>query len=247
MLFRSRGSRCGLFLAVVSMLATPVQAREKVELSAEDGKTAQMVASMVTSRHINHPPIDDALSEKLFQRYLEVWDPQKLYFLQSDIDEFAAEKDKLDDGILKGNVTFAAVVFERFRERMSARAEKIPALVDMQHDFAVDEEIPRNADELAWASNDAELDERWRKRVKFDLLMLKLEDKEPDDAKKRLKTRYRTNQVYIDQTEPHEVLELYLSSMTHCLDPHSSYMSPQTLNDFETTMKLKLEIGRAHV
>lgn len=76
----SRGYLCGLVLAAGSMLAAGVQAREKVELSAEDGKTAQMVASMVSSRHINHPPIDDALSEKLFQRYLEVWDPQKLYF-----------------------------------------------------------------------------------------------------------------------------------------------------------------------
>ncbi len=237
----SRGYLCGLVLAAGSMLAAGVQAREKVELSAEDGKTAQMVASMVSSRHINHPPIDDALSEKLFQRYLEVWDPQKLYFLQSDIDQFAAEKDKLDDGILKGDVGFAAVVFERFRERMTARAEKIPAVVDAEHDFTVDEEIPRDADELPWAASEAELDERWRKRIKFDLLMLKLEDKKDDDPRKRLKTRYRTNQVYIDQTEPHEVLELYLSSMTHCLDPHSSYMSPQTLDDFETTMKLKLE------
>lgn len=237
----SRGNLCGLFLAASSMLAAGLQAGEKVELSAEDGKTAQMVASMVTSRHINHPAIDDSLSEKLFNRYLEVWDPQKLYFLQSDIDQFAADKDKLDDGILKGDVAFAAVVFERFRERMKARAEKIPAVVDAEHDFTVDEEIPRDADDLPWAASESELDERWRKRIKFDLLMLKLEDKKDDDPRKRLKTRYRTNQVYIDQTEPHEVLELYLSSMTHCLDPHSSYMSPQTLDDFETTMKLKLE------
>jgi carboxyl-terminal processing protease len=214
---------------------------DKVVLTADDGKTAQMVAGMVSSRHINHPQIDDALSEKLFNRYMEVWDPQKLYFLQSDIDEFAPLKLKLDDQILKGDVQFAAVVFERFRERMTARAATITSIVDLEHDFSVDEQIPRDADELPWAANQAELDERWRKRIKFDLLMLKLEDKDLTDARKRLKTRYRTNQVFMDQTEAYEVLELYLSSMTHCLDPHSSYMSPQTLADFETTMKLRLE------
>ncbi|MEI7699221.1 MAG: carboxy terminal-processing peptidase [Planctomycetia bacterium] len=228
-------------LALMPRLHGTACAGEKVTLSADDGKTAQMVASMVSSRHINHPQIDDALAEKLFNRYIEIWDPQKLYFLQSDIDEFAKDKSSLDDRILKGDVQFAGTVFEKFRERMTARAERIKAQIDAEQDFTVTEEIPRNADDLAWATTDAELDERWRKRIKFDLLMLKLEDKDLDDARKRLKTRYRTNQVFMDQTEAHEVLELYLSSMTHCLDPHSSYMSPQTLNDFETTMKLKLE------
>lgn len=233
------GLMAGLIL--LGVVAGQASARDKVTLTADDGKTAQLVAAMVSARHINHPPIDDALSEKLFARYIEIWDPQKLYFLQSDIDEFAPQKLNLDDLILKGDIGFAAVVFERFRERMTARAATIAGLVDMEHDFAVDEQIPRDADDLPWAKDQSELDERWRKRIKFDLLMLKLEDKGLDDARKRLKTRYRTNQVFMDQTEPYEVLELFLSSMTHCLDPHSAYMSPQTLNEFDTTMKLRLE------
>lgn len=214
---------------------------EKIELTAEDGKTAQMVASMVASRHINHPQIDDALSEKLLKRYIEVWDPQKLYFLQSDIDEFSTEKTSLDDKILKGDVQFAVKVFERFKLRMGERSEKIGALIDADHDFSVEEEITRDADELPWASTEEELTERWRKRIKFDLVMLKLDKTDLADARKRLHTRYHTNKVFMDQTESHEVLELYLSSMTHCLDPHSSYMSPQTLQDFEIQMRLKLE------
>lgn len=214
---------------------------DKIELTAEDGKTAQMVASMVASRHINHPQIDDALSEKLLKRYIEVWDPQKLYFLQSDIDEFSKEKTTLDDKILKGDVQFAVRVFERFKLRMSERSEKIGALIDADHDFTVEEEITRDADELPWATTEEELTERWRKRIKFDLVMLKLDKTDLADARKRLHTRYHTNKVFMDQTEAHEVLELYLSSMTHCLDPHSSYMSPQTLQDFEIQMRLKLE------
>ena len=90
-------------------------------------------------------------------------------------------------------------------------------------------------------ANEAELDERWRKRIKFDLLMLKMDDIDLVEARKRLHKRYHTNQVFLDQTESHEVLELYLSSMTHCLDPHSTYMSPQTLADFRIDMELKLD------
>lgn len=231
------------FLAIaLSLFGTGVMpAAEKIVLTPDDGKTAQLVASMVSSRHINHPEIDDALSEKLMTRYIEIWDPQKLYFLQSDIDSFSVEKTSLDDKILKGDVQFATTVFERFKLRMGERSGKIGAIIDADHDFTIEEEMIKDPDHLTWAADEAELNERWRKRIKFDLLMLKLDDTDLTEARKRLHTRYHTNQVFLEQTEAHEVLELYLSSMTHCLDPHSSYMSPQTLADFEIDMRLKLE------
>ena len=237
----SSARRSALLVAVFFLVSGSASAGEKVVLTAEDGKTAQLVASMVTSRHINHPEIDDALSEKLMNRYIEIWDPQKLYFVQSDIDGFTVEKTSLDDKILKGDVQFATTVFDRFRLRMNERAAKIGAAIDAEHDFAVEEEMVRDPDDIAWAADDAELDERWRKRIKFDLLMLKMDDTGMIEARKRLHTRYHTNQLFLDQTEAHEVLELYLSSMTHCLDPHSSYMSPQTLTDFEIDMRLELD------
>ena len=230
-----------LALALSILGSSSMSAAEKIVLTPDDGKTAQLVASMVSSRHINHPEIDDVLSEKLMNRYIEIWDPQKLYFLQSDIDSFSVEKTLLDDKILKGDVIFATTVFERFKLRMGERSVKIGAAIDAEHDFTVEEEMIKDPDDLTWAVDETELDERWRKRIKFDLLMLKLDDTDLTEARKRLHTRYHTNQVFLEQTEAHEVLELYLSSMTHCLDPHSSYMSPQTLADFEIDMRLKLE------
>lgn len=237
----SSAKRATLLAAAFAFLCSSASAGEKVVLTPEDGTTAKMVASMVSSRHINHPEIDDALSEKLMNRYIEIWDPQKLYFLQSDIADFSVEKTSLDDKILKGDVSFASTVFERFRLRMGDRASKIGLVIDAEHDFTVEEDMVKDPDDITWASDEAELDERWRKRIKFDLLMLKMDETDLVEARKRLHTRYHTNQVFLDQTEAHEVLELYLSSMTHCLDPHSSYMSPQTLADFEIDMKLKLE------
>lgn len=234
-------SRCSLMLAFVTLVPESLMAADKIVLTADDGKTAQIVASMVSSRHINHPEINDALSEKLLKRYLEIWDPQKLYFLQSDIDEFSEKKISLDDEILKGDVQFAATVFQRFRSRMDVRAAKLDALINIEHDFTVDEEMIRDAKVIAWAADETELDERWRKRIKFDLLMLKMDDVDLAESRDRLKKRYHTNQVFLDQTESHEVLELYLSSLTHCLDPHSTYMSPQTLEDFRIDMELKLD------
>lgn len=234
-------SCCSLLLAFMTLVPESLKAADQIVLTADDGKTAQIVASMVSSRHINHPEINDALSERLLKRYLEIWDPQKLYFLQSDIDEFSQKKTSLDDEVLRGDVQFAATVFERFRSRMDVRSGKLDALIDIDPDFTVEEEMIRDAKEIPWAADETELNERWRKRIKFDLLMLKMDDVDLAEARERLKKRYHTNQVFLDQTESHEVLELYLSSMTHCLDPHSTYMSPQTLEDFRIDMELKLD------
>lgn len=228
--------------SVVTMLFVGlVVGADRARVTDDDGTTARMVADMVSSRHINHPSIDDEISKHLLERYVEVWDSQKLYFLQSDVDAFKASAKVLDDRIRAGDVRFASDVFNRFLSRMEERADMIDRLIDMDHDFTVDEEMVLDPDDMDWAQTDAELEERWRKRIKFDLLMLKLEDTDLADARERLHKRYRRNRNLLQQTEGHEILELYLSSMTHCLDPHSSYMSPQTLEDFQINMRLQLQ------
>ena len=103
-----------------------------------------------------------------------------------------------------------------------------------------------DAEKLPWAKTDKDLRERWRKQVKYDLLSLKLEDTPDAEAKERLKKRYHLNVENWEQMEDGEKLELYLSALTHCLDPHSSYMSPQTRDEFRISMELRLEgIGAA--
>ncbi|MEZ6062703.1 MAG: carboxy terminal-processing peptidase [Planctomycetaceae bacterium] len=216
-------------------------AGDSVSISQEDGRTAQLVANMIAARHINHPSINDELSERLLKRYVDVWDSQKLYFLQSDLDEFSKYQDQLDDLIRAGNVDFAVTVFERYRQRLAQRMPSISQLIDADHDFAVKEEMVLDPDNLDWAKSEAELQDRWRKRIKFDLLMLKLDDTELAEARTRLHKRYHRNQQFMEQTESHEILELYLSSLTHCLDPHSAYMSPQTLEDFKISMENELQ------
>lgn len=231
-------------LLIAGLASATIQfanAADNSRVTAADGETARLVADMVSSRHIAHPQINDDIAERLLERYVKIWDPQKLYFLQSDIDLFRASNKILDDQIREGNVEFASTVFERYKLRMLEREPLIGQLIDMDHDFTVDEEMVLDPDDLQWASTIEELTERWRKRIKFDILILKMDDTTLADARTRLHKRYHRNRTLLDQTESHEVLELYLSSMTHCLDPHSSYMSPQTLEDFQIQMRLQLQ------
>lgn len=210
------------------------------------GVTAQIVARMITQRHISHAEVDDQVSQKLFKRYLKALDPQKLYFTKNDVDSLAKYSTVLDDQIKDGDVDFAFSAFRMYQKRLKERLDYVGKLIDADHDFAAEEEMLIDADDRDWAATASEIADRWRKRVKYELLSLKLDGTDIAEARTRLHKRYHNLQNLMDQTEPNEVLEIYLSSLTHTLDPHSSYMSPDTLEDFQIAMELKLEgIGAA--
>ncbi len=211
-----------------------------------DAETTKLVADMITRFHISQKPIDDAVSEQLLNRFLEQLDPQKLYFTQTDIDEFNKSKTKLDDEIKDGDVKFAYDVYDRYHALMQDRMKLAHKLIDSDFDFTRDESMVTDADKLAWAKNQSEIEDRWRKRIKYDMLLLNLDGTKIDEARKRLNKRYDNIESMLNQIDDSEKLETYLSSLTHCFDPHSSYMSPESNDDFQIQMRLRLQgIGAA--
>lgn len=230
-----------LTLSVLILFVCAVGAQQLIAEKSKDEKTAHNVCQMITRYHISKKRIDDTISEKLFDKYISDLDAQKLYFLQSDIDAYAQYKTNLDDLLKVGKVDFAYDVFALFLKRLDARTDYAQKLIDQEYDFSADETAILDGDELEWAKSEDELNERWRKRIKFDLLNLKLDDTDMAEARERLHKRYRLLKETMHQTEDFETFETYLSSLTHCFDPHSTYMSPQTLEEFQIQMRLSLQ------
>lgn len=259
-----------LLLALVTLLADQLSA-----MNPGDEQTAKLVCTMMQKFHISQKPIDDKVSEKLLERFLKTLDPQKLYFTQPDINELSKFKFELDDLLKAGNTQFAYDVWDMYLQRVNRQMEFAHKLIDSQHDFAVDESIEIDADKITHSANQDELNDRWRRRIKFELLNAKLDNEElaakgkvagkntvpgagrpgaglePKERvivepKERLHKRYRMLTKAAQETEDAEKLEIYLSSLTHCFDPHSSYMSPQSQEEFQIAIALSLDgIGAA--
>ena len=238
---------CTTVTIAVLLVATTIFAQQLGRPTAEDATTAKLVCSMVSRFHINHGEIDDSVAPRLFDQFLEMLDPQKVYFMQEDIDRFSKSKMQLDDMVKNGDVNFAYDVFDQYRRRFDQRMEYVHKLIDMDHDFTVVESLNTDAENLPWATTSDEVNDRWRRRVKFDVLNRTLDkDEKIEEVRDRLHKRYNTLLRSIHDTETSEVLEMYLSALTHCFDPHSSYMSPQTLEEFRISMQLSLDgIGAA--
>lgn len=245
---RSRRGLLGLALVGVltSTLAASFSSARPTEPSGKEERAQKnisiFVSSLIDKRHMAQLRVNDEIGKRALEMYFKTLDPMKLYFYQSDIDQFAPESTKIDDAIKAGDVTLAKKIFDLFLTRVAERTAVAQALVDQQHDFTVDETMERDPEKLAWFKTKEEADERWRKRVKYDLLLQSTDDETPaDQTLERLHKRYQSIARRWDQTSNDELLEMFLTSVTMSFDPHSSYMSPENLENFAIQMRLELD------
>jgi carboxyl-terminal processing protease len=201
----------------------------------------RLVRQLVEQSHILHPQFNDELSSRGFELFLKNIDPLKSYFLASDIEEFSPYENKLDDLLQKSNISFAYIAYKRFLMRLEQVIPIVHQQIDAQHDFTVEEFIASDAKEIAYAKDMAELTERWRKTIKLNILSLRADGKPEEEIKDTLHKRYRTIYNIRSQMDVDELLELYLTSLTNALDPHTTYMAPQEQEDFTTHLKLELK------
>ena len=180
--------------------------------------------------------------------FLQTLDPMKMYFYQSDYDAFAKYKDRLADLAQQGDISFAYMVYNTFLDRIDERVKMIDQILASRQDFTVDEELVTDKDAVTYAKTPAEAYDRWRKRIKYDLLLLKAEkaDSKTDKSEgktpeQRLTQRYHSFAKRMHQTDAEELLEMYLTSLTTAFDPHTTYMSPSSVENFKIMMQLKLE------
>ena len=241
----SHFQRLALVVGLVALVATSgllsVSARPTQPSVADRGITVA-VATLMERDHLTGQRIDDKISDRTLKSLIKDLDPLKLFFYQSDVDDFTRTKDQLDDQIRRGDIRFAYEVFARFLARVDEKITIAQAELNKPHDFTVDEEMIRDPDTAKFANSPAEAGERWRQRVKFDLLKETADKKvSMEEAVKKLTKRYESIRKSWLQTDNDELLERYLSAMTTSFDPHSSYMAPSTLDNFNIQMKLELD------
>lgn len=236
---------CALLAA--ALLTGPARA-EVTNPSRVDRGAVESVLSMLNQVHISKRKLDDEISERTLKSFLKALDPLKVYFNQSDIDKWEPFHDRLDDSLSKRYDTgFAYDVFKDFLKRVDQRVKFVDELLKADIDFTVDEDYVIDAKTAKYAQSDEEAYDLWRKKIKYDLLVFKAEGKiTPEEAKDKVGRRYHSFARRMHQTENDELLEMFLSSVTTSYDPHTSYMSPDTYNDFAIQMRLQLDgIGAA--
>ncbi|WP_313517031.1 carboxy terminal-processing peptidase [Pseudomonas sp.] len=202
------------------------------------------VVELLKRHHYNKPPLNDERSVKIYEGYLKALDPSRSYFTAGDIAEFDKWRTQFDDFLKGGNLDPGFAIYRRHLDRLEERLNFALAMLDKgveNIDFSVDEDLLTDREKAPWAKNTAELDDLWRKRVKDEVLRLKLAHKEPKAIQELLTKRYRNQLARLDQTRSEDVFSAYINAFAQTYDPHTNYLSPDNAENFDINMSLSLE------
>lgn len=201
-------------------------------------KIGQLVTEFIQKSHYQHSVVDDNLSSKVLDRYVEALDTNRMYFLAGDIAVFDQFRYKLDDMVRAEPLDPVFEMFEVYRTRVRERLEYALAEIEVEPDFSIKEEYVFDREKMPWAKDVAELDEIWRLRVKNDALSLALAEKDWTESQEILKKRYQRFLKRMDQLNNDDVFETFMNAFAHTLDPHSSYLSPRNSEEYRIQMSL---------
>lgn len=213
-----------------------------IQFTESQSETAIEIIEKLTTKHYRQKPIDDELSQDLLSRYMDQLDPAKSYFLLSDVNEFKQWETKLDDLLKEGDVTPGAIIYNRYYQRAMDRLQSNIDLLksDFAFDLSKDEYLPYDVDGNQWPTTTVDADDFWRKRIKEAYLRLILNDKEPEAARELLIKRYTNLKKQLSQRSSEDIFQVYMNSLMGLYDPHTSYMSPRSMENFRIAMSLSL-------
>ncbi len=252
---RALGLGLGLVLCTGSMAETP-SARAPAAAVSKPAAEAQTLAPtekqaevtmLVTqllsnSRYHYHPAaLDDALSERIYDHYLEALDRDKMFLLASDVESFKPLRDTLDDALRAQHIKPAFDMFNVYLQRVADRTRFARAYLKTDIDLSADETWNFDRKDAAWASDSDTLDALWRKRVKNDVLRLKLAGKDIAAIRETLDKRYANYESRAQSIRSEDVFQTFMNAYTGAIEPHTGYMNPRTSENFNLSMRLSLD------
>jgi carboxyl-terminal processing protease len=208
---------------------------------AQHTTASKRVTNLFTRQHYKRFSFNDALSEQIFDRYVESLDFSKSIFLQSDIARFEANKKQFDDALMSGKLDFAYDLFNLSLQRRFERFQYAISLLDKEMTFDEQDAFYYDREEAEFAKTQDELNEYWRQRVKSDALRLKLTGKTWPEIKELLTKRYNNALKRLSQTDSEDAFQVVMNAFARSIEAHTSYLSPRRAEQFKMDMDLELE------
>lgn len=235
----------GLILCIISTTAqAKAPATEQIPVLKQD-EVHQIVAKRVTNfftqSHYRDFSLDGAFSAKIFDRYFKLLDGNKTIFIQDDVNKFRTYQEQLGQELSDGDLKTAYDIYNLFLQKRYNRYQYALEVLQRPMDFTAKDEINFKREDLAWATNEKELDEYWEKRVKYDELNLALTGKNETQIREVLTKRYKRVLKTIEQSNNEDCFQVFMNAFAREIDPHTSYLAPRKKRDFDSEMSLSFE------
>jgi carboxyl-terminal processing protease len=232
----------GCLLAGAALAKPAIVSIDELHANEQQRQAALIITQVMEKFHYRKPRIDDDMSVAVYERYLESLDANRSFFSAKDIKGFERYRDELDDSLRTGKLDPAFRIFRRFRELVEQRVTYAKELLQANNfDFTADETYQFDRSEADWLPDAAALDDLWRRRVKNDILSLRLAGQDETEISETLRKRYEGISRRVVQMAPEDVFQAFINAFTLSVEPHTSYMSPRLSENFDIGMRLSLQ------
>ncbi|MEE4250353.1 MAG: carboxy terminal-processing peptidase [Alcanivoracaceae bacterium] len=210
---------------------------------AVHGRTVQEIIARL-ERHYHNRRLNDELSAEVLERYLRDLDPNRLYFLQSDIEEFNQYQHRLDDQLGSGNLSAGYVIYNRYQIRVEESLTQLLSLLEQgidKLDMNRQDSVLVDRREAHWPKDQSDKQDLWRKRLKDAVLTMRINGDKEEEIGSRLQRRYSGQLKRLQQSTPEDVFQIYINALTTSYDPHTNYYTPHNSENFTISMSRSLE------
>jgi len=242
-----------LSLLTILLLSIGVEAKINITASAEKQELCQEIYKKIANEHFFNDKDLSSINAEIFNALVAQLDSQKIYFTENEISSFKRKFSQFDNPNsyqkkylrpslcsidLKSNFAFINLYFNRLIEATNYQLKEV---AKKSFDYTKEEIIVINDDKKNWQKNKFELKKAWKRLAKNDVLTSMLAEKELEEATETIEKRYKNRLKRISQRNEEDIFSISMNNLTSFFDPHSSYFSPKSAEDFEMTMSLKLE------
>jgi len=234
-------SRLPLLLSAVAIAAGPsfLNAGSGDRLTAEEKRSMQresrIAIEMLQDYHYKKMPFVEVDSRELLMAYIESLDEQRMFLLQSDVNFVLErfERNLKPSYLFVGDLYPAFEIYDIYDERVRARLDWIAERLEQPFEVQADDTIDTDRSEADWPATKAEADALWEKRLKFDIIAEILEGEKSENAQSKIARRYERRKRFLEDFEPHNIQETFLTALSGQYDPHSSFFSWDSAQEFD--------------
>ncbi|MBX5024481.1 carboxy terminal-processing peptidase [Rhizobium lentis] len=230
----------GAFLALAPSAYAEVASPPALKPLTRQAQAAELSAQFLSRYSYKPVPLDDALSARVMDGFIKSLDPDRMLFLQADIDKFMADRSEIDDAIERQDLKIPFAIFNAYQDRVVDRMTYARSLLKQGFDFSGKEDYAVLRDKAPWPQSEAESNDLWRKRVKNDWLRLKLGGKDEAAIRETLDKRYENTLERAYKFKSDDVFQSFMDAYSNAIDPHTDYFGAAASVDFNVSMKLSL-------
>jgi len=238
------GFICMSLLLSTILVAEAIDIDEFTEPGSRIPNDARIMVQQLEGVHYSAQSIANLDTKAFINTYMGNLDSQHLFFILQDLEDFEQKYNLLLEGYLRqGQLSPAFAIFETYKDRMKTRLAWVFNRLNADFAFDTDETIRRDRSGSGWLASAAEADTLWNRRIKDELLVELLNAQEvrsgSDGAEKalqasidKLRKRYQQILQQIDQIGVDTIEEEFLTSLARMYDPHSAFLSNDSLKAF---------------